>query len=69
MKTIPSLVFAALGVALVVLGIAGMAYGDNAGDQIIGALVAVIGVIQVIFGGLRRRFEDNAPRDEAPPSS
>lgn len=62
MKPFPSYVFAALGVALLVLGIAAIAYGEDSGDQIIGALVAVIGVVQIIFGGLRRRTEDDAPR-------
>jgi hypothetical protein len=60
-KTFPSYVFAALGVALLVLGIAGIAYGADAGEQIIGALVAIIGVVQIIFGGLQRKTEDVAP--------
>jgi formate hydrogenlyase subunit 3/multisubunit Na+/H+ antiporter MnhD subunit len=61
-KSLPfSIVFAGLGVALLVLGIAGMIYGEDAGDQLIGALVAIIGVIQIIFGGLRRRTEDDQP--------
>jgi uncharacterized membrane protein HdeD (DUF308 family) len=59
-KTFPSYVFAALGVALLVLGIAGIAYGADAGEQIIGALVAIIGVVQIIFGGLQRKAEDDA---------
>jgi hypothetical protein len=60
-KSLPSYVFAALGVALLVLGIAGIAYGADAGEQIIGALVAIIGMVQIIFGGLQRKTEDVAP--------
>ena len=66
MKSWPfSIVFAALGIALLVLGIAGMIYGEDAGDQLIGALVAIIGVIQIIYGGYRRRAEhdDRPDRD------
>ncbi len=58
MNTLPSYIFAALGVALVVLGIAAIFFGENLGQQIIGALVAIIGILQVIFGGLRRKTED-----------
>ena len=65
-KTFPSYVFAALGVALLVLGIAGIAYGADAGEQIIGALVAIIGVVQIIFGGLQRKTEDVAPAATEP---
>lgn len=60
MKSWPfSIVFAALGVALLVLGIAGMIYGEDAGDRLIGSLVAIIGVIQIVYGGFRRRTEDD----------
>jgi uncharacterized membrane protein HdeD (DUF308 family) len=67
-KTFPSYVFAALGVALLVLGIAAIAYGTDAGERIIGALVAIIGVVQIIFGGFQRKTEDIAPpaTDTAP---
>lgn len=58
MNTLPSYIFAAFGVALVVLGVAAMAYGDNLGQEIMGALVAIIGILQIIFGGLRRKTED-----------
>ena len=63
MKSWPfSIVFAALGVALLVLGIAGMIYGGDAGDRLIGSLVAIIGVIQIVYGGFRRRTEtDDLP--------
>jgi hypothetical protein len=44
-----------------VLGSAAIAYGSDAGEQIIGALVASIGVIQIIFGGFQRKDEDLAP--------
>ena len=60
MNTLPSYIFAALGVALVVLGIAAIFFGENLGQEIMGALVAIIGILQVIFGGLRRKTEDNA---------
>jgi hypothetical protein len=59
-------VFAALGVALLVLGIAAIAYGADAGEQIIGALVAIIGVVQIIFGGFQRKAEDVAPAAAEP---
>lgn len=63
MKSLPfSIVFAALGVALLVLGVAGMFYGEDAGDELIGALVAIVGVIQIVYGGLRRRTEDDRPQ-------
>ena len=42
MKTVPSFVFAALGVALLVLGIAGIAYGDGTATKIISALVVAV---------------------------
>ncbi len=58
MNTLPSYIFAAFGVALVVLGLAAIFFGEDLGDQIVGALVAVIGILQVIFGGLRRKSED-----------
>lgn len=61
MNSLPSYVFAALGVALVVLGISAIAFGEDLGEEIMGALVAIIGVLQVIFGGLRRKTEDSAP--------
>jgi hypothetical protein len=59
--TFPSYIFATLGVALLVLAIAAIAHGSDAGEQIIGALVAIIGVIQIIFGGFQRKNEDLAP--------
>jgi uncharacterized membrane protein HdeD (DUF308 family) len=65
-KTFPSYVFAALGVALLVLGIAAIAYGADAGEQIIGALVAIIGIFQIIFGGIQRRTEDLTPAATEP---
>jgi uncharacterized membrane protein HdeD (DUF308 family) len=65
-KTFPSYLFAALGVALLVLGIAAIAYGADAGEQIIGALVAIIGVVQIIFGGFQRKAEDIAPAATEP---
>ena len=58
MNTLPSYIFAAFGVALVVLGIAAIFFGENLGQEIMGALVAIIGILQVIFGGLRRKTED-----------
>jgi len=61
MKTVPSYIFAALGIALLVLGIAGMAYGEDAGDRLIGSLVAIVGVVQIVFGGFRRKTEDDRP--------
>jgi len=61
-KTFPSFVFAALGVALLVLGIAGIAYGDGTATKIISGLVAVIGLVQIIFGGIKRTTEDDSPR-------
>ncbi|HEX7186665.1 MAG TPA: hypothetical protein VF423_00445 [Actinomycetes bacterium] len=61
MKSLPSYVFAALGIALLALGIAGLAYGEDAGDQLIGSLVAIVGVVQIVFGGLRRKTEDDRP--------
>lgn len=62
MKTFPSFVFAALGVALLVLGIAGIAYGDGTATKIISALVVVIGLVQIVFGGIKRTTEDDSPR-------
>lgn len=63
MKSWPfSIVFAAFGISLLVLGIAGMIYGEDAGDRLIGSLVAVVGVIQIVYGGVRRRTEvDDRP--------
>lgn len=58
MHTLPSYIFAAFGVALVVLGIAAIFFGENRGQEILGALVAIIGILQIIFGGLRRKTED-----------
>ena len=54
------------GRSLLVLGIAGTAYGAEAGEQIIGALVAIIGVVQIIFGGMQRKTEDVAPSATEP---
>jgi hypothetical protein len=59
-KTFPSYVFAAIGVALVVLGIAGLVYGDSDKARAISAIVAALGFVQVIFGGIKRRGEDAA---------
>lgn len=58
LNTLPSYIFAAFGVALVVLGLAAIFFGENLGQEIMGALVAIIGILQVIFGGLRRKTED-----------
>ena len=69
MKTFPSFVFAALGVALLVLGIAGIAYGDGTATKIISALVVVIGLVQIVFGGIKRTTEDDSPRSAPSHSS
>lgn len=61
MKRFPSYIFAAIGVALVALGAAGLAYGQNDKARAISAIVAVLGIVQVIFGGLQRKTEDLAP--------
>lgn len=58
-----SYVYAALGIALVVLGIACIAFGEDTEVQIIGVAVAVIGVVQIVFGGLRRATEDVTTTD------
>ena len=48
--------------AVVLLGIAGMFYGEDAGDRLIGSLVAITGVVQILYGGYRRRGEhDDRP--------
>jgi hypothetical protein len=57
---------AALWVALLVLGIAGTAYGSDAGEQIFGVLVTVIGLVQIIFGGCQLKNEDVAPAATEP---
>ena len=58
MNTLPSYIFAALGIALVILGGSGVAFGDGPGEKIICAAVVVIGLVQIVFGGLRRKTED-----------
>jgi len=68
-KTFPSFVFAALGVALLVLGIAGLAYGEDTLTKVFSGLVAVIGVVQIIFGGIKRTTEDDSPRSTPSHSS
>jgi hypothetical protein len=40
--------------------------GADASEQITGALVAIIGVIQIIFGGFQRKSEDLAPAATEP---
>lgn len=61
MKTVPSYLFAALGVALLVLGVVGLVWGDGAATKFVCALVAVIGVVQILAGGLRRKDEAGEP--------
>ena len=68
MKTLPSYVFAALGVALVVLGIATLVWGDGALIRFFGVLVGLIGLVQVVFGGLRRTEEAGEPHALRGPS-
>ena len=60
MPAVPSYVFAAVGIALFALGVASIGFGEP-GDQIIGALTGVIGVLNMIYGGLRRKTEDVVP--------
>ena len=61
MKTFPSYVFAALGAALLALGVIGLIWGDSGLTRTICAFVGVIGIVQIIFGGLRRREEAGEP--------
>ena len=68
MNTLPSYTFAALGIALVVLGGTAFALGDGTGERIACAAVVVIGLVQIVFGGLRRKTEDgsSARQDKTP---
>ena len=68
MNTLPSYAFAALGIALVILGGTAFALGDGTGERIAWAAVVVIGIVQVVFGGLRRKTEDgsSARQDKTP---
>jgi len=63
----PSFIFAGIGVAFIVLGIAGMAYGVDTQSTVISAIVAALGLVQVIYGGMERRGED-ATSSPAPPA-
>ena len=62
----PSYIFAGIGVAFVVLGILGMAYGEDTQATVISAIVAALGLLQVIYGGMQRRGED-VTSSPAPP--
>lgn len=62
MRTIPSYVFAGIGVALIALGVVGMIYSDTSENITFSAVIAALGLIQVIYGGLSRSREDDAPR-------
>jgi hypothetical protein len=60
-KTIPSYVFAAVGVALLALGVIGMVWGEGGVAKLLYALVAVLGLVLIIFGGKRRTKEAGEP--------
>ena len=66
MKPLPSFVYAALGVALVVLGVAGLVWGENTSVRIVCVFVGVIGLVQIVFGGFKRTTEDVAATDPTP---
>jgi hypothetical protein len=60
-KTMPSYLFAALGIALAVCGLLGVIWGDGAATKFVSALVLVIGLVQIVFGGFRRTEEAAHP--------
>jgi putative Ca2+/H+ antiporter (TMEM165/GDT1 family) len=60
-KTLPSYVFAGLGVALTVCGLLGVIWGDGAATKFVSGLVLVIGLVQIFFGGIRRTEEAAHP--------
>ena len=63
----PSYIFAGIGVAFIVLGIAGMYYGKDTQATVISAMVAALGLVQAIYGGMERRGED-VTSSPAPPA-
>jgi len=66
-KTMPSYLFAALGVALTVCGLFGVIWGDGAATKLVSGLVLVIGLVQIVFGGFRRTEESGHPHEMTGP--
>jgi hypothetical protein len=61
MKALPSYVFAGLGVGLLAVGLAGLVWGTGALTKTIFGIVAIIGVVGIVIGIMRRKGEAAEP--------